>query len=158
MKFLIRKGEIRDMKYVLSLIKELAIFEKEPEAVNITVEDLIQNGFKDKPAFRTFIAEYEDKIVGMVLFYDRFSTWDGPSIHIEDLIVNQKFRRNGIGKLLYNSVLEYAINAGVKRVEWVVLDWNLPAIDFYKNSGATILENWNLCQINDKSIDLYLSR
>lgn len=158
MDFTIRKGEQGDMGSVLKLINELAVFEKEPNAVIIRVTDLVENGFKENPAFYTFVAEYEGKIVGMALFYNRFSTWVGPSIHLEDLIVTEKFRSKGIGKALYDKVLEYSLKNGVQRVEWVVLDWNTPAIEFYKSTGAKMLEDWNICQINSNSIAKYLEK
>ena len=97
MEFIIRSGERYDMSSVLKLVNELAVFEKEPNAVKITVDDLIENGFNDNPAFFTIVAELEGVIVGMALFYYRFSTWEGPSLHLEDLIVTEKFRGNGIG-------------------------------------------------------------
>jgi len=158
MGFIIRYGEQRDMSSVLKLVNELAVFEKEPNAVKVTVEDLIVNGFKDNPAFFTFVAELEGVIVGMALFYNRFSTWEGPSLHLEDLIVTEKFRGKGIGKALYDKVLDFALQKGIKRVEWVVLDWNRPAIAFYKSTGAVMLEDWNICQINNQSIVKYLEK
>ena len=156
MDFIVRSGERNDMSSVLKLVNELAVFEKEPNAVKITVDDLIENGFKDNPAFFTFVAELEGVIVGMALFYNRFSTWEGPSLHLEDLIVTEKFRGKGIGKALYDKVLQFALKKGVKRVEWVVLNWNKPAIDFYKSTGAIMLEDWNICQLNNESIAKYL--
>ena len=158
MDIIIRRGEPKDMTSVLQLITELAVFEKEPDAVKISIDDLIANGFKENPAFYTFVAEYEGIIVGMALFYDRFSTWDGPSIHLEDLVVTEKFRNKGIGKALYDRVLEDALQKGIKRVEWVVLDWNMPAIEFYKSTGAIMFEEWNICQISNDSIVQYLSK
>ncbi len=158
MGFYIRKGKKEDMASVLKLVTELAVFEKEPDAVTINVEDLVNNGFKENPAFSTFVAEYKNEIVGMALFYNRFSTWDGPSIHLEDLIVTEKYRRKGIGKALYDKVLKEALQKGVKRVEWAVLNWNTPAIAFYKSTGATLFEDWNICQIGDKKIKHYLSK
>ncbi len=156
--FSIRKGTKKDMSSVLKLITELAIFEKEPNAVKITADDLLQNGFKENPAFYTFVAEFNDEVVGMALYYHRFSTWDGISIHLEDLIVTKKHRGKGIGKALYDYVLEDALQRGAKRVEWVVLDWNLPAITFYKSTGAAMLENWNLCQMSKAKIRAYLAK
>ena len=158
MNFTIRKGEKKDMPLVLELIKELAIFENEPDAVNITVEDLIVNGFKDNPEFNIFVAENEGDILGMALFYNRFSTWDGPSLHLEDLIVSEKHRGKGIGKALYDKVLEYGLKSGKNRIEWVVLDWNKVAIDFYESTGANMLTDWNLCQMDKKSIKKYLNQ
>jgi len=156
MNFTIRKGEKKDMSSVLGLINELAIFEREPDAVNITVDDLLENGFKEKPEFNVLVAENEGDIVGMALFYNRFSTWDGPSLHLEDLIVAEEYRGKGVGKALYNKVLEFGLTSGKKRIEWVVLDWNTPAIDFYKSTGATMYEEWNICQIWEKDIKNYL--
>ncbi len=158
MAFKIRAGEQKDMDSVLQLVSELAVFEKEPNAVKINVDDLVHNGFKKNPSFFTFVAETEGIIAGMALFYNRFSTWDGPSIHLEDLIVTEKFRGRGIGKALYDKVLKDALQKGIKRVEWVVLDWNTPAVDFYKRTGATVFEEWNICQISNKKIEEYLSK
>lgn len=158
MSLIIRSGEKEDMDSVLNLIKELAAFEREPNAVKITSDDLIKNGFTKNPSFYTYVAEYNGTVVGMALFYDRFSTWEGPSIHLEDLIVTKKFRGKGIGKDLYDKVLSFALQKGIKRVEWVVLDWNIPAINFYKSTGAIMLEDWNICQISDDNIAKYLGK
>ncbi len=157
MEFIIRRGEEQDMPSVLKLVTELAVFEKEPDAVKINVDDLINNGCKENPTFFTFVAETEGIIVGIALFYSRFSTWDGPSIHLEDLIVTENYRGKGIGKALYDKVLKDALQKGFNRVEWVVLDWNTPAIEFYKSTGATVFEEWNICQISSEKIVNYLS-
>jgi len=156
MSFTIRKGNRNDMPSVYGLIKELALFENEPNAVKIDVAVLQAEGFKNPPAFWTFVAEYEGEIVGVALYYRRFSTWDGPSIHLEDLIVTEKCRGLGIGKGLYDKVLEDAMNQGVERVEWAVLDWNTPAINFYKRTGATMMAEWNVCQMKSTEIKAYL--
>ncbi len=157
MEFIIRRGEEQDMSSVLKLVTELAVFEKEPDAVKINVDDLINNGCKENPTFFTFVAETEGIIVGIALFYSRFSTWDGPSMHLEDLIVTENYRGKGIGKALYDKVLKDALQKGFNRVEWVVLDWNTPAIEFYKSTGATVFEEWNICQISSEKIVNYLS-
>lgn len=148
----IRKAEIRDMPQVLELIKELAVFEKEPDAVEVTVADLVAEGFGENALFTCFIAENEMEILGMALVYFRFSTWKGRTVHLEDLIVKQKYRGHGIGTLLYNNVVAYAKEQGVKRVEWVVLDWNQNAIEFYEKSGATILKDWYLVQLEEEQL------
>jgi len=158
MDFSIRKGEAEDMSSVLDLITELAVFENEPNAVKITVNDLVENGFKESPEFRTFVAEVDQQIVGMALFYNRFSTWDGKSIHLEDLVVKESFRGIGIGKALYTKVLEYAYVNKANRAEWVVLDWNKVAVDFYVGTGANMLEDWNLCQMNRTTMQQYLEK
>lgn len=158
MNLIIRKGEKKDMPSVLSLIKELAVFEKEPDAVKITVNDLLDSGFKEFPEFNIFVAENEGIIIGMALFYNRFSTWDGPSLHLEDLIVTKEYRGKGVGKALYDKVLAFGLETGKKRVEWVVLDWNKRAVEFYKSTGATIYQEWNICQIWEEDIKKYLSK
>ena len=153
---LIRKAEIYDMVSVLNLIKELAEFENEPKSVSINVDDLINDGFCENPKFRCLVAEKSKKVVGMALFYGRYSTWKGKTLHLEDLIVKKKFRGQGIGKELYKKFIEIAKKEGVRRAEWVVLDWNVNAIKFYKNSGAKILSDWKTIQIDKKSIKNYL--
>ena len=152
----IRAGEKADMPSVYRLIQELADFEKEPNAVELTLENLIEDGFGKTALFETFVAEIDKNIVGMALFYPRYSTWKGPSIHLEDLIVDQDKRGLRIGSQLYAKVIEYGYKMGVKRIEWAVLDWNTPAIEFYKKTGATILSDWNTVQMSEKAIKNYV--
>jgi len=158
MSFKIREAQPADMQFVLELITELAVFEKEPDAVKISINDLIENGFKEHPAFYIYLAELDNTVVGMALFYHRFSTWEGASLHLEDLIVTQQHRQKGIGKALYDKVLNFALENDINRVEWVVLDWNKPAVDFYKSTGATVFEEWNICQMSRKKIKAYLAK
>ncbi len=158
MSFIIRDARKADMPSVLGLIKELAEFENEPNAVIIDKEYLIQEGFKPNPSFQVFVAELNNEIVGMVLFYPRFSTWKGKTLHLEDLIVKQNKRGLGIGKALYTKFLNYAYTQIVNRVEWVVLDWNKPAIEFYKKSGATIFDDWRTVQMNKEQLTAYIKR
>ena len=132
MKILIRDAKENDMAEVFDLVQELAIFEKEPDAIEIDVAYYIKNGFKKIHFFKCFVAEKENSIVGIALIYYRFSTWKGKTIHIEDLIVTKNFRNKGIGNLLFERVINYANEMKVKRVSWEVLDWNINAIDFYK--------------------------
>ena len=153
---IVRKGEKNDMPAVLDLIKELAVFEKEPNAVVVTESDLVRDGFSENPLFYTFIAEVEGQIIGMALYYYRYSTWKGKTIHLEDLIVKENKRQFGIGKALYDAVLTYALKEKVRRVEWVVLDWNKPAIDFYIKSGARILSDWETVQMNEDNLVKYV--
>ena len=156
MNFIIREGKKKDMSSVLKLIKELAIFEKEPNAVEVSLKDLENDGFCDKPLFKTYVAEMDNKIVGMALFYPRYSTWKGATIHLEDLIVLKEKRGLNIGSALFKKVLKYAYEKKVRRVEWVVLDWNTPAIDFYEKAGATVLRDWDTAQITREKIATYL--
>lgn len=152
----IRKGRKEDMPAVLELIKELAEFEKEPDAVITTVETLEQEGFGANPLFQVFVAEVNGKVEGMALFYYRFSTWKGRTLHLEDLIVRKEQRGTGLGNALYRKVIEFANEQGLRRVEWVVLDWNQHAIDFYARSGATILKDWYTVQMDEDGIRKYV--
>ena len=106
--------------------------------------------------FTCFVAEVEKEIVGMALVYDRFSTWKGRSIHLEDLIVSEKMRGNGVGKALYSKVIAYAAAQKVKRLEWVVLDWNEGAIKFYEKNGARMLKDWYIVQMDEEGIKNYM--
>lgn len=154
----IRKGNPEDMKSVLELIQELAIFEKEPDAVLITVDDLVRDGFGEKPLFHVFVAEVENEIVGIALYYYRYSTWKGKTIHLEDLIVKEKMRGTGLGSALYSEIMKQGKKDNVRRVEWNVLDWNTPAVKFYENSGAKILEEWRVVQIDEAGINSFLEK
>lgn len=153
---LIRKGEKKDMNAVLELIQELATFEKEPNAVVVTVDDLLRDGFGEKPHFQTFVAELDNEIVGMALYYFRYSTWKGRTIHLEDLIVKEKMRGSGLGFALYSEIIAQGKRDSVRRIEWNVLDWNTPAIDFYKKSGAKVLDDWLVAQMDEAGIEAFL--
>lgn len=152
MDFTVRLGEKRDMQSVLDLITELAVFEKEPDAVEITVEDLIRDGFSANPKFKVYVAEQESAIIGIALFYERYSTWKGRAIHLEDLIVTKSKQKIGAGKALYTAVLKYALDNNFSRVAWEVIDWNTNAIDFYKSTGATYLNDWSVVQMNKENL------
>ena len=153
---IIRKGEQKDMKSVLELIQELAVFEKEPDAVELTVADLERDGFGSNPLFHTFVAEIDEEIVGIALYYYRYSTWKGKTVHLEDLIVKENQRGSGVGFALYSKIIEQGKIDNVRRIEWAVLDWNIPAIEFYKKSGAKILEDWRIAQMNEQQISNFL--
>ncbi len=157
----IRRGNPQDMQAVLGLIKELAEFEKEPDAVLITVDDLIRDGFGPIPLFHVFVAEIEDdsndskqpkQIVGIALYYYRYSTWKGKTIHLEDLVVKESMRGTGLGYALYSEILKQGKKDQVRRVEWNVLDWNTPAIEFYEKSGAKVLRDWHVVQMDELGI------
>ncbi len=152
----IRKGNPEDMKGVLALIQELADFEKEPDAVVITVKDLIQDGFGTHPLFHVFVAEVANEIVGIALYYYRYSTWKGKTIHLEDLVVKQNMRGTGIGYALYSEVIKQGKKDNVRRIEWAVLNWNTPAIEFYKKSGAQVFDDWRVAQMDEKGINNFL--
>jgi len=161
----IRRGNPQDMQAVLGLIQELAAFEKEPDAVLVTVDDLIRDGFGPVPLFHVFVAEVDDdtsdseqpkQIVGIALWYYRFSTWKGKTIHLEDLVVKDKMRGTGLGYALYSEILKQAKKDQVRRVEWNVLDWNTPAIEFYEKSGAKVLRDWYVVQMDEIGINHFV--
>ncbi|HSP40894.1 MAG TPA: GNAT family N-acetyltransferase [Gillisia sp.] len=154
----IRKFRKEDLPQILELIQELADFEKEPDAVEVDISILEKEGMGDHPLFTCFVAEVNNRIEGIALVYFRFSTWKGRTVHLEDLIVRQEKRGTGLGSALYKKVIEYALEQGVKRCEWVVLDWNAPAIEFYERSGATVLRDWHLVQMDEKAMEKYLNR
>ncbi|MBK5213146.1 MAG: GNAT family N-acetyltransferase [Flavobacteriaceae bacterium] len=154
----VRESLKKDMPQVLELIKELAIFEKEPDAVEVTVEDLEREGFAENPLFMCFVAEMDDEIVGAALVYYRFSTWKGRTLHLEDLIVKEAMRGNGIGEALYKQVMQFANDRGLKRVAWDVLDWNTGAIRFYERSGANVLKTWRVVHMDEKGLKSFIEK
>lgn len=158
MDFTIREASKKDMQQVLNLIKALAVFEKEEHAVELTVSDLQKDGFGENPAFHCFVAEVNGNIEGIALVYNRYSTWKGNAIHLEDLIVSQKMRGCGIGTALLDEVIKYGYSMGVKRICWEVLDWNEPAIEFYENKGARVMRDWDVVQLDEEGIKNYLSK
>lgn len=152
MNVIVRDAVQNDMKQVLMLIKELAKFEKEPNAVILNEEQLVRDGFSENPKFKCFVAESNNEIIGMALGYPRYSTWKGVTMHLEDLIVTKSRRGNGIGSLLFSKFINYAHSLRVKRIEWAVLDWNVNAIEFYEKNGAKILSDWRVAQMDEDSI------
>ena len=158
MKIEVRKAIKEDMPAVLRLINELAKFENEPDAVEVTTQDLENDGFGDSPLFECFVAEADGKIEGMALFYYRYSTWKGKTIHLEDLVVSEAFRGKGLGGALYSAVINYSKEQGCKRTEWVVLDWNTNAVEFYKNSGATVFDEWRTVQMNEAAMASFCAK
>jgi len=145
------------MPEVLALITELAVFEKEPDAVVVTVADLERDGFSENPLFQTFIAEIDGNIIGMALYYYRYSTWKGKTIHLEDLIVKEQFRGLGAGFALYSEIIKQGKEDKVRRIEWNVLDWNTPAIQFYEKLGAKVLKDWLVAQMDENGIEQFIN-
>lgn len=157
MDFTIRRGEKKDAKAIYNLIIELATFEKLPNEVEITLQNIENDGFSTNPKFKTFVAqENNGAVIGMALFYERYSTWKGTSIHLEDLMVTQSKRGIGAGKALYTAVLKYAYDNGCKRVAWEVLDWNTNAIDFYESTGASVLKDWRVVHMREEKLQKFL--
>ncbi|MBL4604844.1 MAG: GNAT family N-acetyltransferase [Flavobacteriaceae bacterium] len=158
MSFTVRFAQKKDMTAVHQLITELAVYENEPDAVEISVEDLEKSGFSKSPKFQLLVAEEKETIIGMALFYERYSTWKGKAIHLEDLIVTQSKRKLGVGKALYSKLMQYAFENDYKRVAWEVLDWNKNAIDFYESTGAIILEGWQVVHMREQQIKEFIKK
>ncbi len=146
----------QDMLRVLELINELAVFEKEPDAVEVTLSDLEKDGFGKYPKFTCFVLEQDAIIAGIALVYPRYSTWKGEVLHLEDLIVSEKCRGKGLGTQLLDAVVTYGKELGVKRISWEVLDWNEPAIKFYQSKGANVMRDWDVVQLDKNGIENYL--
>ncbi len=143
----LRKGTPSDIPELLNLIKELAAYEKEPDAVIVTEEILLEDGFGENSIFDFIVAEKDEKVAGIALYYSKYSTWKGRCLYLEDIIVKESERMNGIGSLLLKELIAIADKAGVKRLEWQVLDWNEPAINFYKKHKAIIDGEWLNCKV-----------
>lgn len=147
-----------DMPRVFELINELAHFEKEPDAVEITVDQLIEDGFGNQPKFVCFVIEVNAKVEGLALIYNRYSTWKGEVVHLEDLIVSQAHRGSGLGTFLLDEVVKYGYKKGVKRISWEVLDWNENAITFYEKKGANVMRDWDVVQMDIEAIKNYIKQ
>lgn len=142
MDFTIRSAKKEDLSAVLSLIKELALYEKEPQEVTITLEELEQDGFGDHPLYWIILAENESGILGMSFYYIRYSTWKGKCLYLEDIVVREEIRGQGIGKVLFEETIKKAKDMHAKLMTWQVLDWNEPAINFYKKFNAELDNEW----------------
>ncbi|MBK6523684.1 MAG: GNAT family N-acetyltransferase [Sphingobacteriaceae bacterium] len=148
----IRRGEKKDLPQVLNLVKELAIYEKAPNEVEVTVSQMEEWGFGSDKIFDFFVAENNGKIVGIALYYYKYSTWKGKCLFLEDIIVTESERKNGFGKLLFEAVVQVAKNDKVKRMEWQVLEWNEHAIKFYKKTNTVFDEEWVNCKLTYEEI------
>ena len=154
----IRDAIATDAAAILALIQELADFEQEPEAVAVTESELAQDGFGEKPLFQCFVAEINQKIVGIALFYPCYSTWKGKSWHLEDLIVTKTHRGKGIGFALLKKFVSFTYASGVRRIQWAVLDWNTPAIEFYEKHGATVFSDWKITQMTNGVMQKFIAK
>jgi GNAT superfamily N-acetyltransferase len=138
----LRKATENDLPEILSLITELAGYEKAPHEVTVTIDELRDDGFGLKPVFEVMLAETEGKIAGMAFYFLSYSTWKGRCLYLEDIIVKEMYRRQGIGTMLFEAVVRKAHELKAKRLMWQVLDWNKPAMDFYKRYNATFDPEW----------------
>ncbi|MDT3402074.1 GNAT family N-acetyltransferase [Mucilaginibacter terrae] len=142
MKAHLRVARKQDCPRLLELIKELAIFERAPQEVTVSLEHFEEAGFGAKPVWKAFVVEVDNFIVGFALYYVRYSTWKGSRLYLEDLIVTEVMRGRGIGKMLFNRMIQEARELGYNGMTWQVLDWNEPAIKFYKKYEAGLEAGW----------------
>ena len=145
---MIRAGRKEDLPRVLELIRELAVYENAAEQVDNTVEQMEEDGYGEKPIFGFFVAERDGVIIGIAIYYYRYSTWKGKRLYLEDLIVTQEERGNGYGKALFDVTVQKAKETGCTGMMWQVLDWNTSAIEFYKQYGTYFDEEWINCHLN----------
>lgn len=150
----IRKGIKTDLPQVLNLVKELAIFEKAPNDVEVTLEEMTEWGFGADKQFDFFVAEKNNTIIGIAIYYYKYSTWKGKCLFLEDIIVTESERKHGYGKLLFNAVVQVAKKEKVRRMEWQVLDWNKPAIEFYKHYSTIFDAEWINCKLTNHELQL----
>jgi GNAT superfamily N-acetyltransferase len=149
----IRAATPADIPLILDLIRALATYEREPDAVKTTEADLLRDGFGEHPCFACLIAENDGQPAGFALYFNNYSTWTGRSgIHLEDLFVLPRFRGQGIGKALLAAVATRAVERGCMRLQWDVLAWNQTAIDFYQGLGAQFLDGWRIMRVNDDAL------
>lgn len=138
----IREATIDDCPRMLELVHELAVFERAPDEVTVTMEHFIQSGFGDKPVWWAIVAEVDGVVVGFALYYIRYSTWKGQRMYLEDILVTEEWRGKGAGKLLMDKLIQIAKAKGFSGMLWQVLDWNEPAINFYKKYNAKFDPEW----------------
>lgn len=153
MAIVIRKGTENDIPQALNLVKELAIYEKAPNEVEVTVSEMLEWGFGKDKQFDFFVALENDIIVGLALFYYKYSTWKGKCLFLEDIIVTESKRGKGIGKLLFDKVIEVSKQQKVRRMEWQVLNWNTPSIDFYKKYNSFLDDEWINCKLTNHQLE-----
>lgn len=149
----IRKATATDCKQLLELVHELARYERAPEEVTVSLDEFINAGFGDHPVWEAFVADVNGRIIGMSLFYIRYSTWKGRRLYLEDIIVTEHMRGKGVGKLLFDETWKLCQTRGYSGMAWQVLEWNEPAIQFYKKYGATFDGEWvNVSIANQEAI------
>ncbi len=150
---ILRKAVAADVPLILELIRGLAIYEREPDAVTATEGDLMRDGFGPEPFFHCLIAEHDGRAAGFAFYFFNYSTWLGrPGLYLEDLFVQPEFRGLGIGKALLAQVAAIAVEKGCPRLQWEVLDWNTPAVEFYRALGASFLDEWRNVRMTGDAI------
>lgn len=147
MNIVIRRAQKKDCPRLLELIRELAVYEKAPQEVTVTLEHFEESGFGQQPVWWAFVAEVDGLVEGFALYYIRYSTWKGQRMYLEDIIVTEKMRGKGLGKLLFDALLAETKEKQFKGMVWQVLDWNEPAINFYRKYNANFDPEWINCSL-----------
>jgi GNAT superfamily N-acetyltransferase len=144
----IRRAVKEDCQRMMELVHELAVYEKAPHEVTITMEHFVESGFGEHPVWWAFVAEVDGVVQGFALYYIRFSTWKGQRMYLEDFLVTEQMRGKGLGKLLFDQLFEEAKSRKLTGIQWQVLEWNEPAINFYKKYNPTFDGEWVNCAVN----------
>ena len=147
MNIVIRRAVKEDCERLMELVNELAVYEKAPEEVTVSLSHFIESGFGEHPVWWAFVAEIDGKVQGFALYYIRFSTWKGQRMYLEDLLVSEKLRGNKIGKLLFDRLIEECKERKFSAMVWQVLDWNEPAVNFYKKYDTVFEPEWVNCSL-----------
>jgi GNAT superfamily N-acetyltransferase len=148
MQTIIRRAKKEDCPRLLELVRELAVFERAPEEVTVTLEHFEESGFGEKPVWWAFVAEVDSLVVGFALYYIRYSTWKGQRMYLEDILITEKMRCMGLGRLLFDELVREAKDKKLSGIVWQVLEWNEPAIQFYKKLNASFDAEWVNCSLN----------
>ena len=154
----VRRGTEADLPQVLALIKELAEYERAAPEVENTVERMQQDGFGPQPLFGFFVAETSEQLIGLALYYFRYSTWKGKRLYLEDLVVSESWRGHGVGHQLFAEILRETASTQASGVVWQVLEWNQPAIRFYEKYGAQFDTEWTNCSLSREQVAAWLER
>jgi len=155
----LRPATLADVPVILGLVRDLAEYERAPQAVVATEEDFRRHGFGPTPRFSVLLAEEDGRVAGFALWFFTFSTWLGkPGLYLEDLFVRPELRGRGIGKAMMIELARTAVREGCGRFEWAVLDWNQPSIDFYRSLGARLMEEWVVCRLEGDSLHALAER
>lgn len=150
----IRSATVNDVGLILGFIRDLADYEREPQAVTATEADLVRDGFGAYPKFRVVIAEWDGKPAGFALFFYNYSTWQGrPGLYLEDVFVRPEFRGKGIGKTLLVHLARLAVQNNCGRFQWQVLDWNIPSLRFYESLGARVMKEWLTMRVEGEALE-----
>jgi GNAT superfamily N-acetyltransferase len=148
MDVLIRRAAREDCRRILELVGELAVYEKAPNEVTVTLEHFEESGFGKAPVWWAFVAQKDGIVQGFALYYIRYSTWKGQRMYLEDLLVTENYRSSGIGTLLFEALVKEAKEKNFNGIVWQVLEWNQPAINFYRKMEASFDAEWINCSIN----------